>query len=309
MKARACALPLVAVLLTANAIDAQSVAGKWKAEFDTPIGMMKYVYELKVDGEKLTGTAVRDFDGKKTEVDLVEGKVKGNTISFAEPFRYMDMEIKLEYTGKVKGDEIALTRKDGDFATFEVVATRLAAGDKKEAPGTGGNAPPPPPAQTAAKEIPLYPGVAPGSAGWTQKEVEYRNDWDRKAMVRNVTTPTLTAFLPDPSAATGAAVVICPGGGFRFLSWQSEGTEVAEWLRARGVAAFVLKYRLVETPASEEEFRKEMAAFLRGLTERRDRPAADTPGKPGEAGRPAIPESMRKISELAAADGRAGAPP
>ncbi len=89
-------------------------------------------------------------------------------------------------------------------------------------------------AGTAGSVVPIWPGRAPGSEGWTQKEVEYRSDWDRKAMVRNVTTPTLTAFLPDPATATGAAVVVCPGGGFRFLSWQSEGTEVAEWLRARG---------------------------------------------------------------------------
>jgi len=89
-------------------------------------------------------------------------------------------------------------------------------------------------AGSASKVIPVWPDGAPGSEGWTQKEVQYRNEWDHKAMVRNVTTPALTAFLPDPSAATGAAIVICPGGGFRFLSWQSEGTEVAEWLRARG---------------------------------------------------------------------------
>jgi hypothetical protein len=75
--------------------------------------------------------------------------------------------------------------------------------------------------------IPVWPDRAPGSEGWTQKEVEYRNDWDHKRMARNVTTPTLTAFIPDNAVATGAAVVIRPGGGFRFLSWQSEGTEVA----------------------------------------------------------------------------------
>ena len=123
------------------------------------------------------------------------------------------------------------------------------------------------------KVIPVWPGGPPGSEGWTRKEREYRNDWDHKAMVRNVTTPTLTAFLPEPSTATGAAVVICPGGGFRFLSWQSEGTEVAEWLRARGVAAFVLRYRLMETAAAEDEFRKEMAAFLGGLASRREQAA------------------------------------
>ena len=166
---------------------------------------------------------------------------------------------------------------------------------------------------SVGKVIPIWPDGAPGSEGWTQKEVEYRNDWDHKRMVRNVTTPTLTAFLPDPSAATGAAVVICPGGGFRFLSWESEGTEVAEWLRARGVAAFVLKYRLVETPATEEAFRKEMAAFLGRLASRRDRPAAGDAAKAeaskdqakaAEPARRAIPEEMRKAAALGIADGR-----
>src|SRR5689334_16570581 len=112
----------------------------------------------------------------------------------------------------------------------------------------------------ATKVIPLYEGAAPGSEGWKQKEVEYGDAGN--AMVRNVTTPTLTAYLPDPATATGAAVIVCPGGGFRFLSWDSEGTAVAEWLRQRGVAAFVLKYRLKETPASEDDFRKEMVGFL-----------------------------------------------
>jgi acetyl esterase/lipase len=171
----------------------------------------------------------------------------------------------------------------------------------------------PPADKAAAKVIPVWPGVAPGSEGWKQKEVEYRNEWDHKAMVRNVTAPTLTAFLPDPSAATGAAVVICPGGGFRFLSWQSEGTEVAQWLRARGVAAFVLKYRVMETAASEEAFRKEMAAFFGRLANRKERTVADDAskpdapkgqGKPGEAGPRAIPEDMRKIGALAIADGK-----
>jgi acetyl esterase/lipase/type 1 glutamine amidotransferase len=159
----------------------------------------------------------------------------------------------------------------------------------------------------AAKVIPVWPDRAPGSEGWTHKEVEYRNEWDRKAMVRNVTTPTLTAFLPDSAVATGAAVVVCPGGGFRFLSWQSEGTEVAEWLQQRGVAAFVLRYRVLETPASDEDFRKEMAAFFRGMADRRERPAAGEAEKreaPKDQVRPAIPESMRKAAALGIADGR-----
>jgi acetyl esterase/lipase len=65
------------------------------------------------------------------------------------------------------------------------------------------------------------------------------------SVVRNVSQPTLTAFLPDSSVATGTAVIVCPGGGFHFLSMASEGLQVARWLAAHGVAAFVLKYRLI----------------------------------------------------------------
>lgn len=110
------------------------------------------------------------------------------------------------------------------------------------------------------KVIPVWPGAAPGSETWTQKEVEYTNE-QKQLMVRNVVTPTLTAYLPDPAKATGTGVIVAPGGGFRFLSWQTEGTEVAEWLASHGVAAFVLKYRVINTGASREEFQKAMIAM------------------------------------------------
>jgi putative heme-binding domain-containing protein len=177
--------------------------------------------------------------------------------------------------------------------------------DRGEAPADRGTAP-------AGNVIPVWPGAAPGSEGWSQKELEYRNDWDHKAMVRNVTTPTLTAFLPVPSAATGAAVVICPGGGFRFLSWESEGTAVAEWLRARGVAAFVLRYRLLETPASEEDFGREMQAFLGRIMRVGKGPAEDAPKPAASEDQPGLSEEIRRISTederkfvaMAVADGR-----
>jgi acetyl esterase/lipase len=71
--------------------------------------------------------------------------------------------------------------------------------------------------------------------------------------VRNVTVATLTPVLPDPDKATGAAVIVAPGGGFLFLSMGNEGWEVARALADRGVAAFVLKYRtrLVRARAAE----------------------------------------------------------
>jgi acetyl esterase/lipase len=150
------------------------------------------------------------------------------------------------------------------------------------------------PLPTPAKEIPIWPGVAPGSESWNQKEVGYL-DAAKKKMVRNVVQPTLTAYLPERAKANGTAVIICPGGGFRFLSWQSEGTEVAEWLRDHGVAAFVLKYRLMDTGATEAEFQKSVAELFRSITER-------TSGK--EPANPVQSIERMKIVSLAAADGR-----
>ncbi len=96
------------------------------------------------------------------------------------------------------------------------------------------------------KVIRLYDGPAPGSESWQQKEAENRNNLWLTPVVYNVVSPTLTAFLPDPSLAVGTAVVICPGGAFYALSIDSEGNDVARWLAAKGLACFVLKYRLVE---------------------------------------------------------------
>lgn len=78
--------------------------------------------------------------------------------------------------------------------------------------------------------------------------------------VRNVTVATLTPFLPDAANASGAAVIVAPGGGFRTLSMENEGWNVARALASQGIAAFVLKYRLNQTPA-------EMAAFKRAMDE------------------------------------------
>ena len=75
-----------------------------------------------------------------------------------------------------------------------------------------------------------------------------------RVFARNVSIATLTPFLPSKSSATGAAVIVAPGGGFRTLSMENEGWDVAKALAKRGVAAFVLKYRLNPTPADLAEF-------------------------------------------------------
>src|ERR1043166_3277883 len=79
---------------------------------------------------------------------------------------------------------------------------------------------------------------------------------------RNVTVATLTPFLPDPAKASGAAVVVAPGGGFRTLSMENEGWNVARALAERGVAAFVLKYRLNQTPADLAGFEQSMREMV-----------------------------------------------
>jgi len=92
------------------------------------------------------------------------------------------------------------------------------------------------------KVIRLYEGAAPGSEDWTWNESE--KNTGKQIIVIDVSVPTLTVFAADKSIATGTAVVICPGGGFRMLSMTNEGYDVAKWLNSKGITAFVLKYRL-----------------------------------------------------------------
>ena len=97
------------------------------------------------------------------------------------------------------------------------------------------------------KIIQLYDGPAAGSESWNWEEKENDKNLFQTKVVYNVTRPTLSVFLPEASVATGAAVIIAPGGGFHTLSINSEGFDVANWLVKKGVACFVLKYRLVHS--------------------------------------------------------------
>lgn len=124
------------------------------------------------------------------------------------------------------------------------------------------------PAQPDA--IPLGTGPLPGAT--------HPESWHRqyeRVFARNVTEATLTPFLPDPDKATGAAVIVAPGGGFRSLSMENEGWDVARALNRRGVAAFVLKYRLNQTPADLDGFAESIRQMLSGPRPPRDPGAAD----------------------------------
>jgi len=98
--------------------------------------------------------------------------------------------------------------------------------------------------------ISIWPGKAPGSEDWTFSERVMEGPGGSKTY-SNVVNPTLTVYLPDAANANGAAIILCPGGAMRMLGF-AEPERTAEWLNSRGIAAFILKYRVVPSnpPAS-----------------------------------------------------------
>ena len=130
MKTHLTFLALAVASLSALAAD---VTGTWKAEFDTQRGLQKYTFTFKQDGTNVTGKASVERDGEKREAELKEGKVEGDTITFVEPLKIQDNEVRITYTGKISGNEIKFSRKVGDFGSSEATAKRE--GAKAEAAG------------------------------------------------------------------------------------------------------------------------------------------------------------------------------
>lgn len=99
----------------------------------------------------------------------------------------------------------------------------------------------------AAEPITLnvWPGEAPGEKGDIDEEMAVQGEGAKPVLrIHNVSVPTITVYKPDAAIDTGAAVLVCPGGGYNILAWDLEGTEVAEWLNSIGVTGIVLKYRV-----------------------------------------------------------------
>ncbi len=90
----------------------------------------------------------------------------------------------------------------------------------------------------AQTEIPLYPGKVPNALDSENQETNQNN------VIRNVSKPTLSIFLPPAGKGNGAAVIVCPGGGYGVLVIEREGYRIAKALNEMGITAFVLKYRL-----------------------------------------------------------------
>jgi acetyl esterase/lipase len=109
-------------------------------------------------------------------------------------------------------------------------------------------------------QAPAEPNAIPLNTGGVDNQPAPET-WFRQwgdPMARNISAATLTPFLPKAGTANGAAVIVAPGGGFRWLSMGNEGWEVAQALADRGIAAFVLKYRLNPTPESLDAFKESM---------------------------------------------------
>nr|WP_324257961.1 alpha/beta hydrolase [Cellvibrio fontiphilus] len=125
-------------------------------------------------------------------------------------------------------------------------------------------------------DAPNEPGAIPLNTGGVENQPA-QESWFRQwgdPMARNITKATLTPFLADPKKANGTSVIVAPGGGFMWLSMKNEGWEVAEALAARGINAFVLKYRLQPTADSLEAFETQMnQRFAEAAKPANERPA------------------------------------
>ncbi|HET9864796.1 MAG TPA: hypothetical protein VFP37_15240 [Steroidobacteraceae bacterium] len=121
-------LALLAVALPAAAGD---LVGRWTAEFDSPIGVQKYVYEFKKSGDSLTGEATFERSIGNGTVQLKNVAVDGDKVKFDEPLQVDGNEITIVYSGTLAGDELKLERVVGDFGTEQLTAKRAAAAPAK----------------------------------------------------------------------------------------------------------------------------------------------------------------------------------
>jgi acetyl esterase/lipase len=158
--------------------------------------------------------------------------------------------------------------------------------------------------KTAGKTvIPLWPDGSPSVIEGVGTETTYDvpvGVAGGTIMLRNVSEPTLTVFEPAPGTAKGVGVVVVPGGGWRILAWQHEGLDVARWFAERGYTAFLLKYRVMGTPADSEQFLAAMAAV--DALHAEPRPAAEAPREMGDLMRGNT--AMLHARDVAAEDGR-----
>ena len=119
----------ILALLVSTALPAAGTAelvGRWTAEFDSPIGVQKYVYDFKGSGDAVTGQATYDHSMGQGTVELESVKVDGDKVSFVEPLSVNGTNITVTYSGTLTGNELKLIRNVGEFGTEQLTATRAA---------------------------------------------------------------------------------------------------------------------------------------------------------------------------------------
>lgn len=118
---------ILAVLIITGTVSlfAADITGKWTAQFDSQVGPQKYTFEFKMDGTKLTGTAISIIGDAEAKTPITEGTVNGDDIAFVENLNYSGMELRIAYKGKASGDEIKLSRMVGDQEGETFVAKRV----------------------------------------------------------------------------------------------------------------------------------------------------------------------------------------
>lgn len=115
------ASPAIAQTPPAKSID---ITGQWTASFETQVGTQTYTYDFVAKEGKLTGKIKGNMSD--APVDVVDGKIEGDTVTFVENLSFQGMDIRIVYTGKIaSADEIKFTRAVGEFATEELVAKRV----------------------------------------------------------------------------------------------------------------------------------------------------------------------------------------
>jgi hypothetical protein len=149
--------------------------------------------------------------------------------------------------------------------------------------------------------IKVWPGKAPGSENWTFTEKVTEGPGGGKSY-SNVVEPTLTAYLPDPAKATGPAVILCPGGGMRMLNFPDADPAV-KYLNSKGIAAFILKYRVVPSTAPAAGA-PPAGPRPSPMAQRNELTLKEILSRSGNANPAPGDEEQRKIINMAIADGQ-----
>ena len=148
---------------------------------------------------------------------------------------------------------------------------------------------------TVREPVRLYEGTAPGSTNLKNNELQFDAMGDHWVM--NVEVPTITPYLADPRFQTGAAMLVCPGGGYTSLSYDKEGNTVAKWFAEHGITAFVLKYRLNYTYETVDEAKKALEDQFKALDAQDSGAEAAAIAGPGGRGLPDIEKMSEKERE------------